>query len=451
MVTAMLVGAVAASGFVLQRGVGVRAAPAGVAERSRSGAWFCPHGGSDGWRAWIFVTNPGPHDVRVRLTTTGGQGVLSRSAFVLPASTQVQRSVPSNEAGAATEVEYFGGWLGAAAVLQSDGDPPRTATERCVASPHRQWFVTDASTTRGETSYLVVMNPFAEDAAFDVVIRTDRRPAVHPGSLTPLVVGSRTSIAVKLNDFVLQGPNEHLVTGELYVRTGRVVAGGLVISASGLRAEAAAPETSVRWVLPAARIGEASALSLLNPTDRRADLEIVAEGTASQEVLSGIGDVSLGPQTVRRFDLESTSGVGVVVRSTNDIPVVAARQTSGHAGDLATESGAFVVAARWLVMPAVPGSGGSSLLAVQNPGGEDVNVALRLIGKAGPVDAPAIDRLTVPAGRTAIVHLSAAIGRKPISVVVTASGGTVVAGSASYSLGGGAYSATIGEPIPGGS
>ena len=33
-----------------------------------SGAWYCPHGGGDGWHATVFLANPGTQDVTARLT-----------------------------------------------------------------------------------------------------------------------------------------------------------------------------------------------------------------------------------------------------------------------------------------------------------------------------------------------------------------------------------------------
>ena len=123
---ALLVVLVASSGIVLQRVVGVRAAPAGSAEASVSGTWFCPHGGDDGWQGWVTVTNPGSSVVRVRLTTYGEQGVMARSAFPVRPTRQVVRSVPASEPGASTEVEFFGGWVGASVTIRS-GTPIRTS------------------------------------------------------------------------------------------------------------------------------------------------------------------------------------------------------------------------------------------------------------------------------------------------------------------------------------
>jgi hypothetical protein len=85
---------------------------------------------------------------------------------------------------------------------------------------------------------------------------------------------------------------------------------------------------------------------------------------------------------------------------------------------------------------------------IENSGPTDARVTLTLIGRGGEVSAPSIDRLTVGSDRMAVLDLSTAVGHRPITVLVTAAGGTVVAGSASYSLGGNGYASTLGEAVP---
>jgi hypothetical protein len=115
---------------------------------------------------------------------------------------------------------------------------------------------------------------------------------------------------------------------------------------------------------------------------------------------------------------------------------------------VATGAGAPEAAARWIVLPSLSPAGGRILLMLENPGRADADVGLLLLGRGGVIAAPGIDRLTVKANRMVVVDLSAAVGERPITVVVTAGGGTIVAGTASYSLGGDGYASTLGEVIP---
>src|SRR5262249_18764929 len=158
----------------------------------------------------------------VRLTSLDASGSSAPATFAVPAGRQVYRSIPAGAAEAATMVEYFGGWVGAATVVQTpDG---ALATERCQSAPHPRWYLPDVTTAPGRTTYLVVMNPFDTNAEFDVAFRTEHR-TVTPGSLTPQVLRPGRSVAIKVNSYVLGGPDEQTVSADVYPIIGRVVAG----------------------------------------------------------------------------------------------------------------------------------------------------------------------------------------------------------------------------------
>jgi hypothetical protein len=187
---------------------------------------------------------------------------------------------------------------------------------------------------------------------------------------------------------------------------------------------------------------------LMNPGSRRADLTILAQSGSSQKVVSGVGGVSLASQSVRALDVDA-SGAGIVVRSTNGVPVVAARRVLGVRGDVATLGGATQGHRVWMVLPTSPPSGGHTSLILENPGGSVSSVTLRLLGKTGEVSSVSIGTLQVQPARTIVVDLFAQTGSKPITVIVTATNGTVVAAGASYARRGG-YASTQGEPVPSG-
>jgi hypothetical protein len=357
----------------------------------------------------------------------------------------VYRSVPANEPGSSTEVEYFGGWVGAAAVVDSPASPAGVAAERCVTAPHEKWFVPDGTTGRGETSSLVVMNPFGEDAAFDVTIRTERR-SISPGQLSPALVRAGTSVAIRLNKYVLQGPSEHTVSAEVITKLGRVVVGGVGIMASGLRAEAGETMTAEQWIVPAAGYEGQSEIVGVNPGDRPADLTVIGQGASTARVV-GLGNLALRPQAAGTFEVSGLQGVGTLVQSTDGEPIAVARRLEGAKGDTATINGASRAASVWLVLPTTPPQGGTSIVVLENAGRSSAHLSFRLLGGRGPVAGSGIPSITVPAGRTIALSLVSATGGAPVSVVVSASGGTIVAAAASYSLGGAGYAATLGLPI----
>src|SRR5438876_658154 len=106
--TAVLV--LSGGGVVLDHVVGPKQAAAGAPRGGPSGAWFCPHGGGPNFRAWVVIANPGPSPVRIRLSDirTGERP----ASLTLAPGHQAYREVPATDPADATEVEYFGGWVG---------------------------------------------------------------------------------------------------------------------------------------------------------------------------------------------------------------------------------------------------------------------------------------------------------------------------------------------------
>lgn len=424
--------------------VGVRGAPAAGPYGPRTGAFFCPHGGAAGWKGWIVVTNPGRRAVRVRLVRYGPAGILSTAAYVVPPKRQIYLPASPDREGASSAVEFFGGWVGVSAVIRSED---AIAAARCVTARPRTWFVPDGSTGEGESSYLVVMNPFAQDAAFNVILRTERR-SLRPGPLTPFVVPAGSSAAIKLNSFALMGPGERSLGAQVVPVIGRVVVGGLGVSEDGVRAEAGVPAATVRSVIPVTGYGDGNEVVALAPGDRPSDLLVITQGPQEQTTL-GVGDLRVEPDRVRTISVEDLPGVGLVVESTNGVPVAVARRVAGAKGDVATVAGSTRTARAWLVPPTVAPVGGSSQLVVENPGEKSINVTITLIGGDGVVQAasPATGTVPIPAGRTVAIRLSPTGAGPPLTALVVSRDGTFVASAASYSLGGAGYAATLGIPL----
>ncbi len=432
----------AGSGIGLERVVGIRPAPPGSPGASMSGGWFCPHGGGRGWRAWIAVANPNPDPVLIRITTFGRRGIRAQRTDTIPGSSQIYHSVPAGTGGEGTEIEYFGGWVGAGWVVQRSGDEPFLGGSRCAGSPSASWYLTDLPTARGQAARVELMNPFGEDATVSVAIRTDQRAAVRPGALSPHVVPARTSTEIRLNQFLLQAPGERIVSVELDVQLGRIAAAGVSVTADGMATEIGEPRESARWSLPGTGFAGGSTLSLLNAKGRRSDVTIIAQSPASQRVLSGVDGLSLSKGEAAAFPAPEDGADGIVIESTNKQPVAAERRLVGTDGEPAL-IGAGSPATRWLVIPTLPPTGGEASIVVQNPAREPAEVELRLLGSSGSVFA-ANRTLTVSAGRVVRVDLTQMAGTEPVSALITATTGTVVVGGASYASNGSGYAATLG-------
>jgi hypothetical protein len=437
----LVVVALGVSAWLFDSRFGPRAQASGDPEGFVSGAWFCPHGGSPGWRAWVVVANPGDHPVAVRATTFTTNGGGDAVNFSVGAGKQVYREVPATDPSSSTEVEYFGGAIGASAVIQA-GTAGGVAAEGCSIGPHRDWLMPDERTSVGETAYIVVMNPFAQDASFDVVIRSEDRQ-VRPASLTPYVLGPRTSVGIRVNDYVLLAEGEATVAVEVVPRLGRVVAGGTVATATGLRAEVGLDSEAEEWVIPASGYAGSVELVAMDLGLSTAELTVNSQSATSDRLVSGPIGLSVPAGGVASFQVDGLPDAGSVVRSTNQVPVALALRLSGPNGDSATLAGAPAPAAAWLVMATVPPSGGTEFVVLENPGRTDAVVTFTLIGGGAAPLAP----VTVPAGRTIQVPLAPAVGKRPASVVVHSEGGTIVAAGVSYSSGDTGYAATLAIPI----
>jgi hypothetical protein len=431
-----------ATGLVLDEVVGPKGPALAIPSAGVSGALFCPHGGQAGSQGWVVVANPGPRRVRIRLTQLTEDGKRSVASFGVGAQRQVYRQVSADDPADATEVEYFGGWVGAAAIVAKNGSGG-IAAERCESASHRNSFVLDLPTGSNQASYLVVMNPFDESAEFDVRLRTEQRE-VAAGALTPYVLPPQHSVGIPIDRYLLLGPGEQSLTAQVTQRMGRVVAGGLETSAAGIRAEVAIPAAQTSWIVPAGGDSGTRQLVVLNNGDSRADLSAVAEGPSAQRLVSGPEGLTVGPGEVKTFSPERMKDAGLLVDSTNGRPILVAVRLTGPRGDSAIVSGTSTTARRWLVLPALPPVEGRSIVLVQNPGRSRVEVSFQLFGSDG--SAASIRSRSIPPGRTIKVILPNQGGR-PVSTVVTARGGTVVAAIASYFSDRAGYAATLGLPM----
>jgi hypothetical protein len=413
---------------------------------TETGGWFCPHGGGKDWRAWIVVTNPGSTPVQVRATSFGRDRPPQAFSFTVGAERQVYREVPAGETGASTEVEFFGGWVGASSVVRSMGDDPGIAAARCTAAAQPAWYVPDGTTGRGETSYVILMNPFATDAALEITIRTEERQ-LQPSSLTPYVIRPRSSVALPLNTFALQSPRERTVATRVVTNLGRAVVGGVGISSQGIRAEGGLPVLQTRWNF-AASAAQSWFVPVFHPGEHLATVSLLAQTASSQHVVPGLEEVDLDPTTVRTFDVTDLQNNGLAVQSTNRVPVAAAARLIGP-GDVATLNGSARAFARWLVLPPLPPEGGSAVLVVSNPRLIPATVGIRLIGDDGPVAAPGLQSVRVGAGRAVVVPFPERLGESPVSAIVESRDGAVVVATTGSSPDEAGYAATQGHPIPG--
>lgn len=416
--------------------------PAPAAAGRVTGALFCPHGGARDWRGWLVISNPGSRSVLARVSSFGPGGPTSVASFRVQPLRQVYRALPALESAGATQVEYFGGTLAAATVVRSSGPRGGVAAARCGTQFPRRWVAPDAATGPGEHGYLVVMNPFAQDAQFDVVIRTERRELT-PSELTPVVLDGATSVALPLHRFLLAGRGERTTTVEVHSTIGRVIVGALNVREEGVSAEMAVAGLARTWVFPAPAYALDTTVAIANPGLEESLLSVVLHQPAGR--VRGVATEDLLPRgQPRSYRLTGPKGAGAVIAGT--AAIAAGRLVAGPKGDEAAIAGAIEPARRWLVLPTLPPGGGSPILLLQNPGEVPAQVSVRLFGESGEVSAGGDSSVEIAPGAT-LGWRYPRRSERPLSALVTAEGGAVVAAGASVSLGGEGYAMTLGFPL----
>jgi hypothetical protein len=438
-----------ATGLVaLDRLVGPVAPAEGVAPQGAegsaitdlSGSWFCPHGGGEGWRAWIAVANPSDRTATLRVTTVGVAGGRVETPAEVRPETAAYIEVPADQPPAASTVEFFGAPIGAGMVLalpERDG----VAADPCAAGASREWLVPGGTTLRGQQARLVIMNPFAIAATVDVSLAAPRR-VVRPGPLRGLVLPPRRSVSVDLNRFAL---GEGALAASVRATLGRVVAGAVGISTEGVRSAIGHPEPARAWVLPGTADDGVTDLQIVAPGAEEVPFRVRAQREGGQAPL--LDEASVAGGFAEKFELE-VERASLVVEAAGRQPFVASRRTgSTDAGDGALTAGAVPWATRWLALPASrPGGGGARLILV-NPGGRTARARVTLLSDTGPVDVPSLGNVTLGPGRILVVDLSSAAGLRPVAAFVEVNDGTLVPAQESISPDG--YAVSVGIPFQG--
>ena len=269
MLAAALVGILVVGGIALDRVVEPRRRPAAEAGAASSGAWLCPHGGGQGWRATVFLANPSDEPGIARVTSLASDGAPPLRLVDLPPRSTVPVEVAASGRAASTFVETFGPWVAAGWMVRGSGSERGLGAEPCVSGGGRTWFVADGTTEEGEQSFIVMANPFGVDAVVDVVLFAQGRPPIRDSELTNLSVPARSSRAVSLGGYAAGEP----AIGTLVrARVGRVGVAGLGVGAAGIRSTIAVPGLSQQLFLPVAGGSGQATLEVFGPAEEASAL-----------------------------------------------------------------------------------------------------------------------------------------------------------------------------------
>jgi hypothetical protein len=421
---------VVAAGVTLD-GSTPRARPGLAARPPSSGAWFCPHGGGDGWRTDLYVANPGDAPVDVRVTSIASRRSEPPSTYTVEPGAELRVEAPSGDEAASSYVEYFGGWVAAGWVTRAGGAQTGVAAEPCAPEPATRWFASDASTEQGQTATIVVMNPFDSDAVVDVTVLSEHRAPIRQSSFTNVRIVAHHSALLRLNSV---SADEPAAAAEVLAHAGRVAVSSLGVTRDGgIRSVIGVTDPSDAVLLSGTGDVGQSTLGVIVPGADEVRFGATLLSAEKPEAAGGLAASSQTGQSARAYPL-ITKGASVVdVRvDAGSSPVVAVRRSVGENGDPGATGGAPAPAAAWLVMPTVGGSPNAPGMVLGNPGGADVDVELTLLGTEGAAGRTSV---TVPAESAIGVPTDFLGGDPTAAVLAVASEGTFVATGASSSLG----------------
>lgn len=440
---------VVGGGFALQRGVGVRVPGQAPAGTSVSGAWFCPHGGGPKeWKATLFLANPGEAPVAVRVTSISAKKPGKPESVTVPPQTTVSVPVPAEGREASAYVEYFDGWVAASWVTQGGGGEIGVGAEPCAPATSPTWFAPDGTTEQGEDAYLVVMNPFAVDAVFDVVLLTPKRAPIRSTELTDRVLRPGKSLAVRLNAFDEGDP---AVGAEVNVSLGRVAVSSLGITRDGgIRSVIGTVQTGPQAFLPLGGGAGQSTMDLMVPGEGQVGFGATLLSGGAPVPAGGLAEASQNPASARPYPVTFSGPSSVDVVAQGDGSFAATLRSIGVGNDAGATGGAAAPASDWVVLPAIAGEPARPRIVLVNPGNTSVTVTLHAL--VSQSDAPTADAtMTIPAGSVGQVPAGFLEGLHDSAIEIRSSGGDILALAASTSLGVkglSTYALALGVAIP---
>jgi hypothetical protein len=419
------------------------AAEAGAAA---SGAWICPHGGASDLSVALFLANPGGEVVEVRVTQLGSEAAQPPETYDVAAGTTVRIDLVAEDRGAATYVEFFGGWIGAGWVSFTDEG---TAAEPCARDGSQRWYLADGSTELGEdSSYVVVTNPFSGPAVLDVVLYSADEPPVRHSDWTDLVVPARRSLALHLNAR-LKG--EPIVATTLEVSVGRVAAASLVVSdRTTLRSALGWTDLATTAILPSMKGSGQREVLLLSTAQRSIRFGATALSRDQPSPAGGLTEQEHGPASARVYPVPGQDGpTAIHLFTLEDTPIAGALRVLGPGGDSGATAGAVVASDAWVVLPASARIRSEPGVVLVNDGDTDVVATVELLPRGDGAAAASVT-VRVPAHSAAAVppDLTASA---PGSAIVIRADGPIVALAASTSRrsdDADAFAVSVGVPLP---
>lgn len=421
-----------------------------------STGWYCPVPQADGIEATMTTANLGTAALGLRRSAIGGTTQSAVEQVPLSGRITGNKAVSDFALSDATGlVEAFGGSNATGLMVASKGKG--AAASRCSAQPSSRWLFANGSTSRGENHYLLISNPFREEAVVRIRLMAGDKEVI-PARLKDLVIRSFSQTSVYLSDYLQEEPNFGI---EVTASRGRVVVARYshvtTGSGRGISLDVGSQNVSSEWIFAEGKVpadGEES-IVVVNPGTREALIGIVFMTAEERTAPPDLAEVPVpaGRQMVVKVSdhLPRGTSYGIQLTSTNDVPVVAERETAGVLESNRSYELTFGVrapAARWTV-PVGSAAGGAASLSIVNTGQNRTTVKVSLLSEGGEVEPADLEAMTVDPGRKRLVDMGPYIDGKLVNAVVEADAPVIAVESLSR-LGGQYvdFSSTPGVPTP---
>ena len=404
-----------------------------------SSTWYCAAGTAVGGgeaNLTVVVANLGGVARSGTITwmpSDGSEGAVV-PIEVAPDSVTAQAAADHVDAsGVSALVELDGGEV---AVEHAVSGPRGSGVAPCASEASTEWYLANGVTERDARQAYALFNPFPDDVVVDITFSTDEGRR-NPGPLQGLPIAAGTTTFVPVHDFVQR---QAVTAASIVARTGRLVVDRVQnfdgsLGRRGVSLALAAPAPAELWQFPDGlhTEGVTESWHIYNPGDREAlvSLELQpVEGDAPEPF-----DLTIPPRTqmvVPADEERVPAGVAhsSTIRSLNGVGVVAeravdARSPSARRG-WSSALGAPAAADRWAFPMGEASRNTDQWIVIYNPGARPVTVSVIALanGQRLPIEGLQ-DRSLDPAGRLAL-RLGDHINRRPLPVVVEATGAVVV-------------------------
>lgn len=446
LVAVAVAGGLALAGIAADR-VGPASPASGPSPTAVSSVWVCPHGGGPGWEGWIALANPGDVPVRARLSgLTSSPGNGSRTVTVPPGS-EVLESVEAGTPESATAVEVFGGWLAAGWLVRAADPDTGVSAEPCSDTVGSTWYTTETTSEDGERATLVVANPFAAPAVFDVVLFSPDNPPLRDPDWSDLVLRGGRSMSLEISRKVV---GEEAVAAVVQAKVGRIAVGTLGITRDGgVRGVLGTMTPASTWYLPAGGGSGQSSLVTFVPEDQGVRFGARLFGEQGPQAAGDLVEAQQQGASTRVSPVVVQGPASIVATAFADRTFVAAQRAAGRSADDAATGGTATASPAWVVLPTVAADPSFPGLVVSNPGSEVVTVTLRLLPPDG-AGSPAQISFEVEPSSTAGPP-EGFLERSPQAAVLVTADAPVIAAGASTSSGVqglSLYAISLGVPVP---